>query len=211
MLEMNVREVQQLFPPIERLQIGPTHRSARVLSSWGAGFIVRTEHQAHAFRRHEGNSSAKWPLLQITVVLVPHASPSHCLSFNGDCCRFPGTMEPTGRNLQALFSRRYAPIGVMCSHRRQTTGIAGCERPPRFRPKWEQRHMVSLKTAKSGIAFPSDLTLLKQVFDRVRVEEGIPVGSEQAERLSVIAMELFSDGEFDEAVLYERLRLYARL
>ncbi|WP_287188411.1 hypothetical protein, partial [Mesorhizobium sp.] len=72
-------------------------------------------------------------------------------------------------------------------------------------------HMVSLKTAKSGIAFPSDLTLLKQVFDRVRVEEGIPVGSEQAERLSVIAMELFSDGEFDEAALYERLRLYARL
>lgn len=61
--------------------------------------------------------------------------------------------------------------------------------------------MVSLKTAKSGIAFPSDLTLLKQVFDRVRVDEGIPVGSEQAERLSVIAMEFFSDGEFDEAVL----------
>ncbi|RWM87816.1 MAG: hypothetical protein EOR84_28970 [Mesorhizobium sp.] len=72
--------------------------------------------------------------------------------------------------------------------------------------------MVGLKSAKSGIAFPSDLTLLKQVFDRVCVEEGIPVGSEQAERLSVSAMELFSDGEFDEApVLYERLRLYARL
>ncbi|RWO61315.1 MAG: DUF3648 domain-containing protein [Mesorhizobium sp.] len=55
----------------------------------GARAIVRTEHQAHAFRRHEGNCSAKWPLLQIAVVLVPHASPSHCLSFNGDCCRFP--------------------------------------------------------------------------------------------------------------------------
>ncbi|CAH2408283.1 conserved hypothetical protein [Mesorhizobium escarrei] len=71
--------------------------------------------------------------------------------------------------------------------------------------------MVSLKTAKSGIAFHSDLTLLKQVFDRVCVEEGISVGSEQAERLSVSAMELFSDGEFDEAVLYVRLRRYARL
>ncbi|TIL41025.1 MAG: DUF3648 domain-containing protein, partial [Mesorhizobium sp.] len=27
----------------------------------GARAIVRTEHQAHAFRRHEGNCSAKWP------------------------------------------------------------------------------------------------------------------------------------------------------
>ncbi|MER8955591.1 hypothetical protein NKH98_23160 [Mesorhizobium sp. M0833] len=62
----------------------------------------------------------------------------------------------------------------------------------------------------SGTAYPGDLALLKQVFDRVCAEAGISVGSMEAERLSVSAMALFSDGEFDEAVLYERLRLVAR-
>ncbi|TIT17834.1 MAG: hypothetical protein E5W70_31220 [Mesorhizobium sp.] len=70
---------------------------------------------------------------------------------------------------------------------------------------------MTSSSSMSGIAYPGDLILLKQVFDRVCAEEGIPVGSEQAERLSVSAMELFSEGEFEEAVLYEPLRLYARL
>ncbi|AZN97883.1 MAG: hypothetical protein E5X48_24350 [Mesorhizobium sp.] len=70
--------------------------------------------------------------------------------------------------------------------------------------------MVSNTSSMSGIAYPSDLALLKQVFDRVCAEAGISVSSMQAERLSVSVMALFSDGEFDEAVLYERLKLDAR-
>ncbi|MCF6114201.1 MAG: hypothetical protein EOR30_19175 [Mesorhizobium sp.] len=67
--------------------------------------------------------------------------------------------------------------------------------------------MVSNTSSMSGIAYPSDLALLKQVFDRVCAEAGISVSRMQAERLSVSVMALFSDGEFDEAVLYERLSL----
>ena len=70
--------------------------------------------------------------------------------------------------------------------------------------------MVSPTTSRSGIAYPGDQTLLKQVFDRVCAEEGIPVGSVKAERLSVSAIALFSSGEFDEAALHERLRLVAQ-
>ncbi|MER8709795.1 MULTISPECIES: hypothetical protein [unclassified Mesorhizobium] len=69
---------------------------------------------------------------------------------------------------------------------------------------------MTSSSSTSGTAYPGDLILLKQVFDRVCAEQGIPVGSEQAERLSVSAMALFSDGEFDEAVLYEHLRFVAR-
>lgn len=66
--------------------------------------------------------------------------------------------------------------------------------------------MVSPISSRSGIAYPDDLALLKRVYDRVCHEEGLAVGSEDAAYLSKCAMGLFSQGEFDETILYERLR-----
>lgn len=66
--------------------------------------------------------------------------------------------------------------------------------------------MVSSRFSRSGIAYPDDLALLKRVYDRVCHEEGLAKGGEDAAYLSKCAMGLFSQGEIDEAILYERLR-----
>lgn len=57
MLEMKVRAVQQSCSLPTMGCRSEMHRSARVLSSWGAGIIARTEHEARVrVRRHEATS-----------------------------------------------------------------------------------------------------------------------------------------------------------
>ncbi|RVD14615.1 MAG: hypothetical protein EOS73_24735 [Mesorhizobium sp.] len=69
---------------------------------------------------------------------------------------------------------------------------------------------MAIHNCPTGVGYPDDLSVLKQVFDKVCAEEGIAVGSSRAERLSVDAMLLFTNGEWEEAMLYDHLRDLAR-
>lgn len=161
MLEMKVRKVQQLFPPNERLQIGPMHRSARVPSSWGAGFIARTEHQAHAFRRHEATAQRNGRFCRSrllghapTVVLVPP-----CLAV-----ALPVFQRLIVVVSRAAWNRRAEASGAIFktlrAHRRNVfssaihiTGIDGCERPPRFRPNGRKGIWSALRLQRVALPF----------------------------------------------------------
>ena len=70
--------------------------------------------------------------------------------------------------------------------------------------------MFDSKLAASGIAYPSDLTLLKRVYDRVCAEQGLAEGCPEAAKLAASAMQLFARGIFEEETLYRELHRSCR-
>lgn len=58
----------------------------------------------------------------------------------------------------------------------------------------------------SGIAYPSDMTVLKQVFDRICQENHVASGSRDADDIARAAMSLFGAGVHDETELREGLK-----
>jgi hypothetical protein len=65
--------------------------------------------------------------------------------------------------------------------------------------------MQSPFQSSSGIAYPDDLKLLKQVFDRVCRENHFAEGSNDSQDVAQAAMSLFSSGVFKEDELTARL------
>lgn len=64
--------------------------------------------------------------------------------------------------------------------------------------------------ASAGIAYPEDLELLQQVFDRVCVEYKVKRGSIQAELVAQTAISLFNDGVLEEAALLAGLEAFLK-
>jgi hypothetical protein len=60
----------------------------------------------------------------------------------------------------------------------------------------------------SGIAYPTDLTLLSKVFDRLCREHGFSKADLEAEDLGKAAMSLFAAGISDEDELLASLKEY---
>lgn len=58
----------------------------------------------------------------------------------------------------------------------------------------------------SGIAYPGDMTILKQVFDRICREHDIRSGSREADDVARAAMSLFGAGVHEEAELLDSLK-----
>ncbi|THF58552.1 hypothetical protein [Ollibium composti] len=57
-----------------------------------------------------------------------------------------------------------------------------------------------------GIAYPSDMTVLKQVFDRVCQENDIKCGSRAADDVARALMSLFGAGMHDETELLDSMK-----
>ncbi|AZO08924.1 MULTISPECIES: hypothetical protein [unclassified Mesorhizobium] len=66
--------------------------------------------------------------------------------------------------------------------------------------------MINPHVSKSGIAYPSDLALLKRIYDEVCQERGLTPGSPEASALAKDAMDIFAAGIFDEVTISRRLR-----
>jgi hypothetical protein len=60
--------------------------------------------------------------------------------------------------------------------------------------------------SSSGIAYPSDITVLKQVFDRVCQENDIKCGSRAADDVARALMSLFGAGVHDEIELLDSMK-----
>jgi hypothetical protein len=60
--------------------------------------------------------------------------------------------------------------------------------------------------SSSGIAYPSDMTVLKQVFDRVCRENDIKCGSRAADDVARALMSLFGAGVHDEIELLDSMK-----
>ncbi len=60
----------------------------------------------------------------------------------------------------------------------------------------------------SGIAYPDDLTLLKEIYDDICLQRGFHCGSAAAEDLARATMNLFGQGLTDEAEIRESLDIY---
>jgi hypothetical protein len=58
----------------------------------------------------------------------------------------------------------------------------------------------------SGIAYPSDMTVLKQVFDRICQENDIKCGSSAADDSARALMSLFGAGVRDETELLDSMK-----
>lgn len=70
--------------------------------------------------------------------------------------------------------------------------------------------MQSPFQSSSGIAYPDDLKLLKQVFDRVCRENHFAEGSHDSQDVAHAAMSLFSSGIFKEDELTVRLEEFVK-
>ena len=64
--------------------------------------------------------------------------------------------------------------------------------------------------SSTGIAYPDDLKLLKQVFDRVCRENHFAAGSNDSRDVAQTAMSLFSSGIFNENELAARLEEFVK-
>ncbi|PLP59433.1 hypothetical protein CYK37_08900 [Mesorhizobium loti] len=62
--------------------------------------------------------------------------------------------------------------------------------------------------SSTGAAYPDDLKLLKDIYDDICTQRGLRRGSAAAEILAREAMDLFSQGVFDEADIRESLKLF---
>ncbi len=60
----------------------------------------------------------------------------------------------------------------------------------------------------SGIAYPDDLTLLREIYDDICLQRGFHCGSNAAEDLAKATMNLFGQGVFEEAEIRESLDIY---
>jgi hypothetical protein len=65
-------------------------------------------------------------------------------------------------------------------------------------PKRKGEAMRGLSVSSSGIVYPDDRKLLKQVYDRICRENHVEEGSKDAEKIAQAAMSLFQAGVFDE-------------
>ena len=70
--------------------------------------------------------------------------------------------------------------------------------------------MKGLSVPNSGIAYPGDMQLLKQVFDRICRQHHVEEGSRDAENVARAAMSLFQAGVFDETELIASLEEFMR-
>ncbi len=62
--------------------------------------------------------------------------------------------------------------------------------------------------SSTGAAYPDDLKLLKDIYDDICTQRGLTRGSVAAENLARAAMDLFSQGVFDEADIRESLKRF---
>lgn len=62
--------------------------------------------------------------------------------------------------------------------------------------------------SSTGVAYPDDLKLLKDIYDDICTQRGLARGSVAAENLARSAMDLFSQGVFDEADIRESLKFF---
>lgn len=65
-------------------------------------------------------------------------------------------------------------------------------------------------SASAGIAYPEDLELLQQVFDRICSDHKVKRGSIQAELVAQTAISLFHDGVLEEAALLAGLEAFLK-
>ena len=70
--------------------------------------------------------------------------------------------------------------------------------------------MKGLSVSNSGIVYPDDMKLLKQVYDRICHENLVEEGSKVAEKIAQAAMSLFQAGVFDEAELMAGLSQFIK-
>ncbi len=68
--------------------------------------------------------------------------------------------------------------------------------------------MAVYYSSTSGIAYPDDLRLLKEIYDDLCAENRLPPGCITAEDLAKATMNLFAQGVFDEAEIRESLRQF---
>ncbi|WP_054312091.1 hypothetical protein [Mesorhizobium sp. 1M-11] len=68
--------------------------------------------------------------------------------------------------------------------------------------------MAVLHLSNSGVAYPDDLKLLKEIYDDICDERGFHCGSPAAEDLARAAMDLFAQGEVDENEIRDSLETY---
>ena len=68
--------------------------------------------------------------------------------------------------------------------------------------------MAIRHSSTSGAAYPDDLKLLKVIYDEICTERGLKRDGAAAENLARAAMDLFSQGVFDEGDIRERLKLF---
>lgn len=68
--------------------------------------------------------------------------------------------------------------------------------------------MAVLHVSTSGVAYPDDLELLKEIYDDICDERGLYCGSCAAEDLARATMDLFAQGVVDENEIRESLELY---
>ncbi|HEV2505955.1 MAG TPA: hypothetical protein VGV39_22955 [Mesorhizobium sp.] len=60
----------------------------------------------------------------------------------------------------------------------------------------------------SGIAYPDDLTLLREIYDDICLQRGFHCGSCAAEDLARATMNLFGQGVIEETEIRESLDIY---
>lgn len=77
-------------------------------------------------------------------------------------------------------------------------------------PKRKGEAMRGLSVSNSGIVYPDDMKLLKQVYDRICLEHHVEEGSKDAEKIAQAAMSLFQAGVFEEAELMTGLNEFIR-
>jgi len=65
-------------------------------------------------------------------------------------------------------------------------------------PKRKGEVMRGLSVSSSGIVYPDDMKLLKQVYDRICRENHVEEGSKDAEKIAQAAISIFQAGVFDE-------------
>jgi len=83
-------------------------------------------------------------------------------------------------------------------------GAVGCKRLSMLPPELEEVAVPFRST--SGIAYPGDMTLLKEIYDRLCKEHDIEQGSRDADDLARAAMSLFGAGVVEEAELLDNLK-----
>ncbi|MFE0019139.1 hypothetical protein ACFWXH_30110 [Mesorhizobium sp. NPDC059054] len=68
--------------------------------------------------------------------------------------------------------------------------------------------MTVLHSSISGVAYPDDIELLKEIYDDLCEKRGFHCGSPAAEDLARAAMDLFAQGEVDENEIRDNLETY---
>lgn len=108
-------------------------------------------------------------------------------------------------------SRLYRPKGVLLTIDGKCHGRCRLRATIMLPPQTEREEAMSASfNSHDGIAYPTDLKLLNDVFSRVCREHGLRESSPAAEDVGRAAMSLFSSGVDDEAELFTSLEEFMR-